>query len=82
MLLLVQATRKQQERKYLGPMITFHPELSVMSLPTLKPLPIMLGISQRYESDSHDRHPEITMAVIINLVKITMPVIINLDKGY
>ena len=65
MSLPLQAMRKQQERKYSSPMMTFNSELSVEPLPTLKPLTTTLGISQHYGSDSHDRHGEIGMAVIL-----------------
>ena len=65
MSLPLQAMRKQQGRKYSSPMMTFNSELSVESLPTLKPLITALGISQRYASDSHDGHTEIDVAVIL-----------------
>lgn len=65
MSLPLQAMRKQQGRKYSSPMMTFNSELSVESLPALKPLTTALGISQRYASDSHDRHTEIGVSVIL-----------------
>lgn len=62
---LLQAMRKQPERKYSRPMMTFNSELSVQALPTLKPLTSASGIGQRYASDSRDRQTEISMAVIL-----------------
>lgn len=65
-LLPLQAARKLKERKYLGPMVTFNSEPGVDSLPALKPLTTLMRISQHYASDSQDRLPEISMAVILN----------------
>lgn len=65
-LLPLQAMRKLKERKHSGPMVTFNSEPSVDSLPALKPLTTVMRISQRYASNSQDRLPGLSMAVILN----------------
>lgn len=65
-LLPLQAMRKLKERKHSGPMVTFNSEPSVDSLSALKPLTTVMRISQRYASNSQDRLPGLSMAVILN----------------